>query len=80
VAQKPVAQADSKTRGVGDPEAGDEPRGLPFRDLAFLLCRQLLEVLINDLGYVLKFFLVRHKLLLQIGLFRVTQIINVQTL
>src|SRR5258708_5802965 len=54
--------------------------GFSLPDFAFLLCRQLFEVSINDLGYVLKFFLVLLKPLLQIGLFRTTQLIEAKTL
>jgi len=69
----------SETHGAGDAKAGRRSRDLSLLGFAFLLGRQFFEVIIDDLGCVLKFFLVRQKLLLQFSLFRITQIIDVQT-
>jgi hypothetical protein len=69
----------SEPLGAGDTKAGRRLRDLSLLGFAFLLGRQFFEVIIDDLGCVLKFFLVRQKLLLQFSLFRITQIIDVQT-
>jgi hypothetical protein len=69
----------SEPLGAGDAKAGRRSRDLSLLGFAFLLGRQFFEVIIDDLGCVLKFFLVRQKLLLQFSLFRITQIIDVQT-
>jgi hypothetical protein len=69
----------SEPHGAGDAKAGRRSRDLSLLGFAFLLGRQFFEVIIDDLGCVLKFFLVRQKLLLQFSLFRITQIIDVQT-
>jgi hypothetical protein len=81
--QRDLAQEELFVSASEPPGAGDKSRRR-LRDslllgFAFLLGRQFLEMPIDDLGCVLKFFLVRQKLPLHVSLFRVTQIVDIQT-
>jgi hypothetical protein len=75
-----LKETASETLGASDAKAGRRSRELLLLGFTFfLLGRQFFEVSIDDFGRVLELFLVRQKPLLQFGLFRITQIIDVQT-
>jgi len=75
-----AARSEMLKRGQECPtqkQARAEFRGLPLRGFAFFLFRKRLEVPINQGMCAFKFFLMRQKFRLKLGLFRVTQIVKV---